>query len=97
MLKIPYASKSVMTDGNGSLHLDYILLVSEVSLSDSYTLECYGIGIHCYRDFAEAAEIAEIENISFSSLEIDRMLMVLSEGTVTPTTVYQILDDMLAI
>lgn len=65
-------------------------------MDNGIVIESYGIKITKGEIGGEVEEKAAIHNISFKSLEIYDMIVLLSDYTVTPVSVYEVLDDFLA-
>ncbi len=75
-------AKEICLEGGDTLHLTYEAIEGE---------DGYGIRLNAQRRLP--IESVQIPNITANPLEIERLLVVLSTYSVTPTTVFDILDD----
>ena len=85
-------TKWITTDSGERLCLAYSVLKTE--RPDQTAPERYGVKIDVFRG-EERIDGAEIEDISTNLLEIERLVVLLSNYTVTPTTIYEVIDDYL--
>ena len=75
-------TKEICLDSGDTLHLTYEAIKDD---------EGYGVRLSAQRRLP--IESVQIPNITANSLEIERLLVVLSTYSVTPTSVFDILDD----
>ncbi len=95
MREIFFSTKCVENDNNEKLKLDYYITVGEIECESGASFESYGVKIVMTREDGEN-ESAQIDDIFVNSLEIDELIVLLSRCTVTPMSLYEIMDDYLA-
>jgi hypothetical protein len=91
-----FSTKTIHAECGKVYALNYYILVDEIDMDNGIVIESYGIKITKGEIGGEVEEKAAIHNISFKSLEIYDMIVLLSDYTVTPVSVYEVLDDFLA-
>jgi len=87
------AKKIIGEDG-----MEYTLVYSVINgvfKEDGLTICTYGLKIEKYAD-NKLVDCEEISNITSKTIEIDRLFMVLSEHTVTPMCLKEVLEDYLS-
>ncbi len=91
---IKKCEKIIFSEADQQLRLVYsIIATSEVTEGKPYV--GYGIRIDKYIG-EDLSENAEIPNITSKTLEIDRLFMLLSNNTVTPMCLKDVVEDYLA-
>ena len=95
MREIFFSTKCVVNDEDEELKLDYYITVGEVVFEGGASFESYGVKIVMTRENGEKEE-TQINDIFVNLLEIDELIMLLSRCTVTPMSLYEIMDDYLA-
>lgn len=94
MKKLFLKKANLASDDGKEFTLEYTVLVEEISTANGGILEGYGIRID-KKIGNSLVEYAEFPNITMKALEIERLFMLLSEGTVTPIALQEILEDYL--
>ncbi len=93
--EIFFSTKRVHDENGEELKLDYYITVGEAAFENGTSFESYGVKIVMTRENGEK-EMSQIDDIFVNSLEIDELVMLLSKYTVTPMSLYEIMDDYLA-
>lgn len=89
MMRLLLAAKNVLEGENAGRELKYYIVVDMLTHIDGTEIESYGI---CLR-FGEAEKI--VRAITFSRVKIESLLACLAKNTVTPTTLLEVIDDLL--
>lgn len=92
-------TQSITTNAGEALDLEYSILTARAKLPNKTSLESYGVKVDVFRkdEMRELVDCAEIADITTNLLEIERLVVLLSRCTVTPTTIYEVLDDYLGV
>ena len=77
------------------MRLEYYLLTDD-ALFDGGSLEVYGVEILCYRAGVRRPEIARLRGITPLGGRIMDILDRLCSGTVTPSSLREVMDSLLA-
>ena len=86
------STKSFISETGISLTVRYGLIIEEIVLSqDGISIENYGVCV----DILESGERAYIKGITVLASTILNLLDLLSEMLVTPSTLVEVLDDLL--
>ncbi|MEG2570784.1 MAG: DUF6514 family protein [Clostridia bacterium] len=88
--------KEVVCENGTKLTITYSTVMNELILSCGAQIESFGLRIQSFENGEIPVDSVEILDITQSALEIDSIIMVLFTYTVTPATVYDVLDDYLA-
>ena len=91
MSKSKRLEKYLLPEDGNKFKVVYEIVCDENGLRDSY-----GIAISTYTSEGKLNEFVEIPNISENFIEIDTLFMVLYKYEVTPITLYDVLDVLLA-
>ena len=88
-----FVAREHMTDGTGGpLCLDYYVLVEEARIGDAFCCENYGVRVA----HSGGGETAAVSNITTSARRIDELMELLVRGRVTPSTLWDVVEDWLA-
>lgn len=87
--------KTIETD-DGDLVIEYAILFHPVEAEAGIYFDYYGIRISTYSKENELIDLAQIPNITMNGLEINRIFMLLFHYTVTPVSLYDVMDVYLA-
>lgn len=84
-------AKREMVDETGKIHnFEYLILINELPVSLGIRCESYGVKIA-----EKDGDGAEIADITVSSTRIEQLLDLLVRNTVTPCTLYSVVEDWL--
>ena len=92
MRELLFTSREAEAEGGGKYRFDYYMLIEEVSGGNDLLCENYGVKI-ASPEIAD--ETLSVTNITMSVSGIERLLKLLSDNFVTPTTLPDILEDWL--
>ncbi len=84
------------TDAEGSIIVEYAIITHPLAIEEGISLECFGIRVSTSTKTGQLIDVAQIPNITMSALEIRRIFMLLLKHTVTPVSLYEIMDVYLA-
>lgn len=98
MLTQLYMSKSniYFMEGSPPFSLDYYVVEKELYIEGEIGLSSYGLEI-IKKVHDEVVEYKVVEDIFFTEREITNLVRVLSEHLVTPTTVLDVIHDMVGL
>lgn len=88
--------KTVEIDNEKELIVEYAVLVHPLVVKDGICFDHYGIRISTYSKENKLIDLAQIPNITLSTLEINQIFMLLLKHTVTPVSLYDVMDVYLA-
>lgn len=89
-------SCEVLTAGEQKIQIRYFLIVNEIRFENGLEFEIFGLKVETLDEHQSILNEACIPNITTSALEIERLIMVLLSYTVTPVSIYEVLDEYLA-
>lgn len=93
--EILFSERNIRNEEGQELYLRYYITVNDICREGSVLFESYGVKIVMVREDGKA-EAAKIDDIFVNLLEINELVMVLSRCSVTPVSLYEIMDDYLA-
>ncbi len=95
MREILFSERNIRNEEGQELYLRYYITVNDICREGSVLFESYGVKIVMVREDGKA-EAAKIDDIFVNLLEINELVMVLSRCSVTPVSLYEIMDDYMA-
>ena len=90
------AVKNLSFENGKACTLKYSVLESVVSDEEGRLYTGYGIRVEKFYDDA-LVEFAEFENITVKTIEITELFMLLSNGTVMPCTLGDVIEEYLSV
>lgn len=90
--RMKYAEIRVVTDGGECVLLGYDLLIDEAEIGGSL-IEAYGVGVSARSDARDQRR--EIRALAVRRYEIERILDVISRGTVFPEDLPDVLENLM--
>lgn len=88
--------KNLNLENKKACMLKYSVLESAVSDEEGSLYTGYGIRVEKFCD-GVLAEFAEFENITVKTIEITELFMLLSNGTVMPCTLGDVIEEYLSV
>ena len=86
----------VEMDSGEELIVEYAILIHRIPVEEGIYFDCYGIRVSTYSKENQAIDCSQISNITMNVLEIKRIFMLLLKYTVTPVSLYDVMDVYLA-
>ncbi len=90
MREIEYCRKKISPGAENNYEVVYYITVDDILGNNEAVLENYGVGIRL-----ENGEEDKIRGITFDAEKIEVILRILSNGTVTPVGLRDVIEDML--
>ncbi len=92
MREIEYCRKKICPEAENNYEVVYYITVDDILGNNEAETESYGVGIRL-----ENGDDDKIRGITFNAEKIEAIMKILSNGTVTPIGLRDVLDDMLGV